>query len=329
MVVCKFNKIIPYFSYFCSVTEKDWLIIVNPHAGSGKTLSEWSAMQAELDRLQLPYRCVHTEHKGHAAELACEAAEAGCRHFLAVGGDGSVHELFNGILRWCEQQGTDPAEFVLGVAPIGSGNDWLRSLGVPCDIGHVLSLAASGSIGRQDVVRLQDGDGLVFYMANIGGVGFDSHVCETVNREKERGHRSRLIYLWGLLRTIHTVRSIRVRIQADGQEVFSGACYSIALGCGSYSGGGMRQVPLARPDDGLIDALIVPVMPLWRILTQIPRLFTGSIHRSPDIRYVQAARLEIEPLDEASRDIIETDGEVEGRLPLSVSVTGLKTGIIC
>ena len=311
------------------MTEQDWLIIVNPHAGSGKTLAAWIRAEQELRRLALPCRIVTTEYKSHTEVLAREGAEQGFRRLLAVGGDGSVHEVFNGVLGWCAEHGADPADFVIGVAPIGSGNDWLRSLGVPRDIRQVFRRMKEGSFGRQDVFRLTDGAGRVRYMANIGGTGLDAHVCALVNQAKSRGKRSRLIYLMALLRAIRSLHAIRVQVSADGKEVFSGPCYSIALGCGAYSGGGMRQVPLARPDDGLLDVLIVPQIPLHRILVQLPLLFSGRLHRSPDLHYVQCRDLEILPMDEDARDIIETDGEVEGRLPLSVHVTGQKTGVIC
>ena len=174
---------------------KEWYIIVNPHAGSGKTMRYWVPAEARLQELGIPYNTVYTTHKRHAAELSALAARTGYRKIMAVGGDGSIHEVFEGVLGWCETSGTDPSEFYLAVAPIGSGNDWIKSFGVPKDVMKVLEIVARDTFVQEDVVRVTLAGGKVSWMANIGGLGFDSHVCERVNAQKDRGMRSSSIYL--------------------------------------------------------------------------------------------------------------------------------------
>ena len=112
----------------------EWYIIVNPHAGSGKTMRYWVPAESKLKELGVPYYTVYTTHKHHATELAALAARMGYRRIMAVGGDGSIHEVFDGVLGWCEVSGTDPADFYLAVAPIGSGNDWIKSFGIKRDV---------------------------------------------------------------------------------------------------------------------------------------------------------------------------------------------------
>lgn len=299
-----------------------WFIIANTHAGSSKTISLWERAQGALDRRGIAYRLARTEYKGHAKALARDAAASGWRKLLAVGGDGSIHEVLGGVLDWCAESGTDPAEFTLGVAPIGSGNDWIRSFGIPGDAFKVIPLMGAKATGREDVVRLDFADGSQRWMANGAGTGFDAHVCERVNLQKESGHRSKLIYLKALLHTIFHIRAIRVRVTGDGEERFCGDCYSIAVGNGKYSGGGMRQVPLAEPDDGWVDVMVVPRARLSKLVQELPRLFSGTVHLSPLVISFRCRELRIEPLDEASRDIVEIDGEIEGRLPVSVKVDG-------
>ena len=171
-----------------------------------------------------------------------------------------------------------------------------------------------------DVIRVQSSGSRVCYMANVGGTGFDSHVCRRVNSQKESGRRGKLIYLNSLVYTVSTLRSIRVACYADGEMVFSGECYSIALGNGKYSGSGMRQVPAAEIDDSLVDYMIVPRLPLGRILLEAPRIFTGTINQSPYVVSGQCKSFKVMPLDAESEDILELDGELEGRLPISVEV---------
>ncbi len=269
-----------------------------------------------------------TDHQKHAITLAREAAAAGYRRIAAVGGDGSLHEVFGGICSWCGQTGTSPLEFTLAVVPIGSGNDWIKSCRVPDSVPDVIELIARESFGRMDVVRATSRDGNVAYMANGCGIGFDSHVCERVNRQKERGMRGKMIYLNALRYTIFHLKPISVTVQADGETVFSGEAYSLAVGNGAWSGGGMRQAPLAVNDDGQLDYMVVPKSKLRSLVKEIPRLFSGTVHESTLIVYGKCRTLRVAPLDEASADIIEYDGEVEGRLPLLLEATGEQINVL-
>lgn len=305
-----------------------WFFIVNPHAGSGKTMRKWVPAEQKMETLGLDYETAYTSYKRHATELARKAAADGYRRICAVGGDGSVHEALEGILSWCEESGCSPSEFTLAVMPIGSGNDWIKGTKVPNDPLAVVDLIASGSFGKMDVVRVRSGQDNISYMANVGGVGFDSQVCVRVNLQKERGMRSKLIYILALIHTIRKLRPIEVQVIADGQEVFCGRCYSIAMGNGPFSGGGMRQVPLATFDDGIIDFMIVPVVSIGTILKEVPRIFLGNIHKSTKVKSFRCHELQILPLGSRSACPIELDGEIKGNLPMSATITGDQINIL-
>lgn len=305
-----------------------YFFIVNPRAGSGKTMYEWLPAERKLKRLGIPCYIALTDHKRHATALAQQAAAEGYRRIIAVGGDGSLHEVFNGICRWCAATGVPTEEFLLGVVPIGSGNDWIRSLAVPNDTIEVVDLIRRNSFGRMDVMRVKSSGGRTAYMANIGGVGFDSHVCKRVNTQKESGRRGKLIYLNSLRYTIFNLKSINISVVADGEVVFTGLCYSVAFGNGRYSGSGMRQVPLAVLDDGLLDYTIIPKTPLLKVVKELPRLFNGTLHQSVYVISGKCRSLQIVPMDEQSNDIFELDGEIEGLLPMSIEVTGHMINVI-
>lgn len=309
-------------------TKPGWFFIVNPHAGSGKTMCEWIPAEKRLEKLGVEYITAFTDYKRHAMYLAAEAAENGYRRICAVGGDGSVHETFCGLLDWCEKNGVDPSEFTLGVVPIGSGNDWIKSLRIEHDVEKVIDLIEEESVGEMDIISMESAGGRKFYMANVGGVGFDSHVCQRVNMQKEAGRRSKVIYLNALRYTIFHLGPINLQVIADGREVFCGECYSIALGNGKYSGGMMQQVPRAEINDGLLDAMIVPKLSLFTMLKEIPRLMSGTVDESERVISVQCKELQVIPLDAASADVIEADGEIEGTLPLKVAVTGKKIKVL-
>ena len=319
------------------VEKPDWYCIVNPHAGSGKTMSEWAVAEKYLTASGIPYKTALTNYKFHATLLAYEAALHGYRKILAVGGDGSVHEVLCGIMKYVDemaeaasvpgQAGKRAEDFTLAVIPIGSGNDWIKSNGVPHDTEAVVRMISEGSFAKQDVVRVETGigsDGVsVSYMANVGGVGFDSHVCERVNTLKERGKRSRSIYLGALLYTLFHTKSFHTRVVADGAVVYEGEIYTAAFGNGCYSGGGMRQVPQAVSDDGLLDYMIVPKASLLRILTQLPRLYNGTVNDSGLLLTGRCKCLEM-----SGDNIAEVDGEVKGSLPLRITVTGQQLSIL-
>jgi YegS/Rv2252/BmrU family lipid kinase len=310
------------------VTKTDWFFIVNPRAGSGKTMSLWVPAEQKLQKLGIPFVTAMTGYKLHATQLAYEAAGQGYRRIIAVGGDGSLHEALAGIARYCDENGTDSSEFTLGVMPIGSGNDWIKSLDLPNDLDHMISLVEKESSGQMDLVRVLSSGGKVSYMANVGGTGFDSHVCSRVNLQKEGGKRGKLIYLNALRYTITHLSPINLKVVADGKTVYEGTCYSIALGNGRYSGSGMRQVPKAEIDDGILDYMIVPKVKLKRMIKELPRLFNGTVDESGVVISGKCRSLQVMPLDDASADIIELDGEIEGKLPISIEMDGRKIRVL-
>jgi diacylglycerol kinase family enzyme len=311
-----------------SETKTAWYFIVNPRAGSGKTMSEWVPAERLLERKGVPFVTALTDHKKHAVEMAREAAAAGYRRIAAVGGDGSLHEVLGGICEWCAETGTPLEEFYMTVVPIGSGNDWIKSCRLPDDVESVIKLISQEAFGWMDIVRATSQGGKGSYAANGCGLGFDSHVCERVNLQKERGMRSKMIYLNALRYTVMHIKPIRISVVADGADIFSGEAYSMAVGNGPWSGGGMRQVPLASNDDGLLDYMIVPKVKLLQIVKEVPRLFAGTMNESELVLSGRCRHLQVAPLDEASADIVEFDGEVEGRLPLSLEITGERIHVL-
>lgn len=311
-----------------SETKTEWYIIVNPQAGSGAAISEWIPAERMLIQNRVPYVTVMTDHKSHAVSLAHEAAAKGYRRIAAVGGDGSLHEVFEGICSYCDKSGTPPEEFYLAVLPIGSGNDWIKSCHVPNDMEKVIRLIIEESFGWMDVVRAKSRGGKINYMANGAGIGYDSHVCDRVNQQKEQGMHPRLIYMKALHYALLHLKPVRIVVWGDGAAVFAGEAYSLAIGNGPWSGGGMRQVPLAVNDDGLLDYMIVPKTKLYKLIKEVPRLFSGTVNESTIVYSGRCKSLRITLLDETSPDIVECDGEIEGQLPLELEITGSRIHVL-
>ena len=317
-----------------SSNENIWYAVVNPNAGSGRTVAEWPKASKILSDNRIEFEYKTTWKMRAAVEITMKACSEGYRKFLAVGGDGTVHEVLEGISRYVEMSDVaktldaevDAArleDFTLAVMPIGSGNDWIKTLGIPKDFNRVAELMKTGSFGSQDVfcLTLKDhstSQQIRCYMANVGGVGFDANVCKKVNFEKNSGKSGKILYLKALISNILHFKTFECEVRADGKELFRGTTMSIALGAGKYSGGGMLQVPDAVLDDGLLDVTVIPLMPLHRIVKAVPGLFTGNLLKNnPELISAKCTSLEIKPLS-SPYPLVEVDGEVVGNLPVTV-----------
>ena len=306
-----------------------WLVVVNVFAASRKAGSVWKRAAVMMDQAGLKYKAKFTGGEDNAIAISRKAAAKGYRKFVAVGGDGTVHDVLNGIAEYVyDSECSALSDFTLAVLPVGSGNDWVKSTGVPGDLHDAVGVLAQGYTGLQDVVKVSvldpcdiDSSPLgVSFMANVGGVGLDARVCEIVNRKKEQGKRGKKLYVSALLYCIRHRVPIRAKVVCDGVEVFSGKYLSIAFGVGKYSGGGMRQTPLAELGDGLLDVTVIPDIPIWTIAKEVPRLFTGTFHKVEVLTQAKCREVLVLPAGEADAEPAEVDGEVIGRAPVRMEV---------
>lgn len=320
---------------------KIWYAVVNVFAASKKAASLWKKAEEHLKIREIPFHSRMTGGSGNAMEITFDACAAGYRRFVAVGGDGTVHDVLNGIgafIEWQEGSGgtLSFADFTLGVIPVGSGNDWIKTAGIPRDIPAAVDLLLNGRIGTQDVVRtiLFDGSGeserplAVSYMANVAGVGIDARVCGRVNMKKKQGQRGRKLYVGALLYAIRNRVPAYAKVLCDGREVFDGPYLSMAFGVGKYSGGGMRQTPEAVLDDGLLDMTLIPDLPLMRIAREVPRLFTGTFLKVPELVTAKSREITVCPYDMSCAEPVEVDGEVIGKAPVRFEVMKDRINIV-
>ena len=305
-----------------------WSAIVNSFAASSKAASLWRRAEDRLRSDGIYFETYFTGESGNATTLAYNACSGGCRKLLAVGGDGTVHDVLGGIMAFVNQDTSATLEdFTLAVIPVGSGNDWIKTAGVPKDIVEAAALLKNGTVSKQDVVKvsLLDPSALpeqnvkeVSYMANVGGVGLDARVCEMVNAAKKQGKRGKILYLSALIYNIIHRSSLLAKVVCDGKEIFTGAYLSMAFGIGKYSGGGMRQTPGAVPDDGLLDMTIIPDLPLLKIAKEASKLFDGRFLTVPEL--VTARSRSILVLPEDDNALVEVDGEVIGAAPVRFDI---------
>lgn len=314
-----------------------WLAVVNPHAGSGRTASEWKKAEQMLISRGIAFTCRMTDCRQHATEIACRAAEEGYRRFIAVGGDGTIHEVLGGIacaIGNARLNGgkMDLSEFYLAVIPVGSGNDWIKAHGITHDTASVVGLIEKGSFALQDIAKVtvlehsrgkEGGDMLVpgpySYMVNIGGAGLDARVCDRVNYQKNRGKKGRMLYINSLVYNLVHGDVFNVSIECDGNVVYDGECLSVAFGIGQYSGGGLRQTPDAVTDDGLLDYTVIPPVSVMEMLKDGPRLFNGTFTKADFLVCGRCRSMTVYTAPGHTAPV-EVDGEIVGALPVRIEI---------
>lgn len=290
------------------------MVIVNPKAGSGRGLKDWPVISNQMYDSGLNFTCVFTAHKYHAVELTVKAINDGFRNIVAVGGDGTIHEVVNGIFI---QKAVPTTEVSLAVIPTGTGNDWIRMYGISKTYSEaVRSLAEKRSI-LQDVAKVTFYETRVKhvrYMANVAGLGYDAVVNLKYNNLKDEGKQGKMLYLRSTFNTFMKFRSKHFKISADGRPFYEGMVFSGAVGIGQYNGGGMQQMPNALVNDGLMDLTIIRKMSKFRVLRNFKLLYSGNIYTNPKVIFTQAKEIEISTVPETR---IEIDGEAVGFSPFT------------
>jgi YegS/Rv2252/BmrU family lipid kinase len=271
----------------------DALFIVNPTSGRGRGRRIAEALPRLIEAKGLRGRVVQTSRPKEALQIARRAAEeAGC--VVAVGGDGTAHEVVNGIA------GTDVR---FGLVPVGSGNDLACALGIPGAVDGALDVLARGRSARIDLARF---DGRWF--ANSLGLGFEAQV--TLESLRIRHLRGFAIYLWALAKALRRLRCPELLVETDDAR-FEGRRLLVCVGNGPRVGGGFRLTPDANPRDGLLDVCLVRAMNRLQVLRTLPRSFDGSHVHDPAVTIVRTRRLAIESSDgfpfHADGEIVEVN----------------------
>lgn len=289
-----------------------WLVIVNPKAGSGRGLKDWPIISNQMYNSSLRFTCVFTEHKYHAVELTVKAINDGFRNIVAVGGDGTIHEVVNGIFI---QKKVPTTDISLAVIPTGTGNDWIRMFGISKTYSEAVRSLVEKRTVLQDVGKVsyyQTRVNHIRYMANVSGLGYDAVVNLMYNRMKDNGRYGKWLYILCTIRTFLGYKSKKFSVKVDGKDFYDGMVFSGAVGIGKYNGGGMQQTPYALFDDGLMDMTIIRKMSKFKIIRNFGLLFSGSIYDVPGVMHVQAKKIEIGTVPESR---IEIDGEAVGNSP--------------
>lgn len=304
-----------------------WIMIGNPASASASTGDAWNKVVKQLKDGGLEVEVLATKHAGHAIELAKEAAAKGVRKFIAAGGDGTIHEVMTGILRFADQSKTSMGDFTLAALPYGTGNDWIRTPLIPEDVEKAAECIIAGKTAKEDVVRMTFPQG-VFCMANIGGIGVDAEICQRTNRLKEKGRKGQFLYTMVAPISTFARKRHKVEVTLDGELAYSGRLFTATLGNGAYRGGGLIQTAQdTKWDDGLLDISIMPGVNHFKGMQMMMHCLSGDLAVQPGMVTRKFKKMTIKPLDNGA-DIVEVDGEIPGTLPLTMELTGEQINII-
>jgi diacylglycerol kinase (ATP) len=290
-------------------------IIVNPTAGGGRAvrLVPWIRERIGAAGGELGAATLHvTARAGHAEELAVRAVSDGVERVVAVGGDGTVQEVVNGMLAAAGGEAT------LGVVPVGSGNDLARSLGLPRRTEDAWSVAVGGEALLIDVA-LASGGGRSRWFASAGGIGFDAQVAAAM-ATRSGWQRGTAGYLLTTLSELRRFSNRRIRLTLDDETAEHNVLF-VAIANGAYYGGGMRIAPDAVADDGALDVCIVGDISRMTAIRQLPNLYRGTHVRHPAVALARARRVTIEG---GSETLIHLDGEPFGGLPLEIELVAAR-----
>jgi len=302
-----------------------WFVIVNPNAGKRKGEKDWLEIAALLNKAGVDFINVFTEHRGHAVELTRKYIENGYHNIIAVGGDGTLNEVVNGIFT---QSHTPASEIALGMIPVGTGNDWCRTFNIPSDYKKAIQLIVRRKLFTQDIGSIKyissTGNEKIRYFINMAGMGFDAMVAKKTNKQKEEGKSNPLSYAVNIFSSLFGYQSTKVDIMLDSEKIETGV-FSMSVGICQFNGGGMKQAPGALPDDGLFDLTIIQPIGKFKVIRNVLKLFDGSFTRLPEVSTYRSSKIVIHSHPPM---FMEADGESLGHTPFVFNILAKSLNVI-
>lgn len=306
------------------VTLPEWCAIFNPNAGNCKGSKDRDRISDVLGRNGIRFTAFTTTGRGHATEFTREILAEGYRKIISIGGDGTLHEIINGVFT---QDYCLPKDVTIGLIPVGTGNDWGRMFGIPLVYEGAAGVIKEGKTLLHDIGVIDYFSGsekLRTFFINIAGLGFEAAVIKRSNRQKEKGRSSKAIYFFNLLASLISYSNTPVEITIDG-KTSQAKVFSINIGNGRYCGGGMRQTPDALPDDGLLDITVIKEMGKLEIIKSLNMLYDGTVLSHQKIDGFRTTGLKVVS---DTMLLIEADGELLGHTPAEFSIIPSAINII-
>lgn len=286
------------------------VVMVNPAAGGGRAGRVWKRLQASVPEIA-EAGVVAADDVATARSRLGEEISAGAGRVLAIGGDGTAHLVANVLL-----ESDRAAEVAFGLVPAGTGSDLARTLGLPSKPDAALRHALASTPRAIDAIRVQRTDvDSGYFVVNTFSAGLAGTVSVEINALPGRG---RLSYLTATLRCLLRYRPVPCRVEVDGDVLYDGGFFLAAVTNGRYFGNGMHVAPRALLDDGLLDVVLSPPVPLWQLPYRLPQFLSGRHIDLPFIHWRRARQVRFEPAP--GFPPFDADGETLDSGPAEITV---------
>ena len=279
------------------------VFLVNPASDNGATGRRWPKLAARARALGLEGQTLQSSRPGELSELAERAVREGAELIVAAGGDGTLNEVVNGIVR-------AGGESELATIPLGTGMDFVRTYGIPRRFDDAVRVARDGRARMIDVGHVSFVGG-ERYFANVSTAGMSGAVAKRANR-MTKAFGGRVTFFYALGREFLSWQNTRVTVRLDDGTERVGKMHDVIVANGSWHGGAMKLAPDALPDDGLFEVQLIGDVNRLDFVLTAPKLYVGKHLGHPKIEAFRARVVEVdadEPLP------IEVDGETVGTTP--------------
>lgn len=285
------------------------LFIINPKAGKGKSIDIISEIKEIFKDTSEQCVIEITKEPGHATDLVRNYVSKENYRVYAVGGDGTLNEVLNGMVN---------SESCLGVIPSGSGNDFIRSIFEKYSSNNILRNTINGKIEVIDLAKI---DGR--YFINISSVGIDAEVVNNAKNIKRYPFISgKMAYILSVFITIFKYKYKDIQLDIDGTQITLKSTL-LALANGKYYGGGMKVAPYADLQDGLLDVCVINKLSKFKMLILFPKLIKGKHNEIKEVSFYKGRKVSIRAKEEVDLNI---DGEItkRGKINLEIIPQGIK-----
>ncbi|HME53679.1 MAG TPA: diacylglycerol kinase family protein [Candidatus Lokiarchaeia archaeon] len=303
--------------------------IVNPHSASGKTKKKWDSMlEPALKAKNVDYKVFFTEHREHAIQLAREALETGgFKNVVSVGGDGTFHEIVNGVLDSDGQMIKAGAN--VGIICSGTGSDFIKTLGIPQDPLQAIDILLKENVRTIDVLKgnfmSMDGNPITKFCINVADAGIGGDVVDRVNRSKKI-FGGKATFMLAELRVIMGFKRKPISLQIDSEEPRDLELLQIFFSNCTYNGGGLRAGYKASPDDGWMDVFYMEGLSTGYAASNFSKLYKDDAiiealikKNEPHMFYTKAKNARLVPRNEKAV-LLDFDGEMVGKAPLDIEI---------
>jgi len=260
--------------------ESKWCFIVNSTAGRGKTGKKISKLVTSLNEHKFDYEIELTKAPQHAIQLTQDAIEKRITNIVAVGGDGTLNEVVNGIMLSGKSENVN-----LGIVPEGGGNDFALNFKLSSNIDKAVDLLRKFKIRKIDIGKIEDK-----YFINALGIGFDARVAIVSNKIKYLNGLPR--YLLAVIKALVTLKMVEADIKMDTGTI-KNPFLLLSIGNGLSTGGGFLLTPEARTDDGLLDLCLINKANRRRVLSLLPSAIKGKHLKEPEVVIHQSQKIEV------------------------------------